>query len=316
MYILAVPILLALLLVIILLLLLWNRWKIALVLLILCIALNKNTQTFPVHLSYLQEWNTETDSATLNVMTYNIALTKDNAILEYLDTLNLDILALQESGGLPKKNNLQKHFPYHEGNAVFSRYPIKNYHRIHLEEGTNAWKELEDSVLNPKNDLQKNPMIFSMQIEHPQGTINLITCHLRSNGYSTARRQMGTESKWSDGLEDYVRRLDYGYKARAVQAQSICKALSEQEKRPTLILGDFNDLSGSYSLKTIQGEELSDAWWEGGLGPGFTFNAYHLLLRLDHILYSSDFELEQVQLESNITFSDHYPLKARLKTHF
>ena len=60
-----------------------------------------------MNLSYLQEWNTETDSATLNVMTYNIALTKDNAILEYLDTLNIDILALQESGGLPKKNNLR-----------------------------------------------------------------------------------------------------------------------------------------------------------------------------------------------------------------
>lgn len=318
MYILGVPVLIALMLLFVLILLLVNRWKMALVLLILCIALNKKTQTFPVHTSYAWSWDNEAvcDSTTLNIMTYNIGLSKDSSLLAYLDTLELDILCLQESGQLPEKNILQKHFPYYEGTSFYSKYPIRNCHRLILDEEDPQWELLQDSVLNPKNAFQKRIQIYSMQVELPQGTTNVITCHLHSNSYSTARREMEADAKWEDGIDEYLRRIAYGYRFRQVETSLIEKELKNIAPAPTLILGDFNDLSGSYTLKTLQGERLKNAWWEGGLGPGFTYNAFHLLLRLDHILYSPEFQLEQVFVDTDVSFSDHYPVRARFTLPF
>lgn len=59
MYILAVPILILFLLLVTVLLVIWGHWKIALVVLILTIWLNKTTQTYPVDLFYEEEWQAE-----------------------------------------------------------------------------------------------------------------------------------------------------------------------------------------------------------------------------------------------------------------
>lgn len=52
--------------------------------------------------------------------------------------------------------------------------------------------------------------------------------------------------------------------------------------------------------------------WEGGTGLGWTYFGWHLRLRLDHILYSEDFNLQEVKvIDSDL--SDHKPLLARFK---
>lgn len=318
MYILGIPVLIVLLLGITLLLLLAGRWKTALVLFILTLALNKSTQTFPVNPFYAWSWNEDaaSDSVTLNVMTYNVGTNGDEALEAYLDSQKVDLLCLQESFAMGKKNSLHKRFPYHEGTSLFSKYPIKNCHRLTLDKESPEWEAMVDSVCNPDNYHQPNLQLFSMQIEHPAGTINLITCHLRSNSYSVARRNMDKKSRWTDGLNDYYHRIVYGYKVRKIESDLIRQELDSLPDAPTLVLGDFNDLSGSYALKTIQGDRLMNAWWEGGLGPGFTYDGFHLLLRLDHILYSPEFQLEQVFVDSSVAHSDHYPLRARFTLNF
>lgn len=317
MHILGVPVLILALLALTLLLLLLGRWKTALVLFILTLALNKNTETFPVNPFYSWSWEEEpSDLSTLNVMTYNIATKGEDALVSYLDSLQVDLLCLQESHALEKSNALTKRFPYHEGTSLYSKYPIRNCHRLTLEEESPEWYAMVDSIINPDNIHQNHLMIFSMQMEHPSGTINIITCHLHSNSYSVARRRMEEGSRWIDGWDDYYRRIVFGYKVREIEANLIRQELDSQEEAPTLILGDLNDLSGSYALKTIQGDRLKDAWWEGGLGAGFTYEGFHLLLRLDHILFSPDFQLEKVFVDNSVKFSDHYPLRARFKLNF
>ena len=65
-------------------------------------------------------------------------------------------------------------------------------------------------------------------------------------------------------------------------------------------------------MNIIEGNTLKDAWWEGGNGFGFTYKGWHLRLRLDHILYSDEFELCDVRVvDSDV--SDHRVLVADFK---
>lgn len=82
---------------------------------------------------------------------------------------------------------------------------------------------------------------------------------------------------------------------------------------PTLVVGDFNEMNGSYAIERIKGDRLKDAWWTNGFGLGTTYDSWHLKLRLDHILYSKEFEVEDIQVLSDFLHSDHLPLKAVLR---
>ena len=79
-----------------------------------------------------------------------------------------------------------------------------------------------------------------------------------------------------------------------------------------VMAGDFNDFSGSYCLRRICRNRdledtirLSDAWLKRGNGFGFTYDGWHLRLRLDHILYTpSSLRLRNVRV-LDTDLSDH-----------
>jgi endonuclease/exonuclease/phosphatase (EEP) superfamily protein YafD len=145
----------------------------------------------------------------------------------------------------------------------------------------------------------------------PNKWIRLFAIHLRSSAYSTARRSMDKDASWMDGLPLYYKNYKIGQKIRNWEADNFRLHLDslEAENIPIIIAGDFNDWSGSYCMNTIQDGKYKDAWWEGGLGLGITYDGWHLKLRLDHILYSHHFKLENLYVEKS-KFSDHRPLIA------
>ena len=309
MYILAVPILILFLLLVTVLLVIWGHWKIALVVLILTIWLNKTTQTYPVDLFYEEEWQAEPqDSTTFSFLTYNVAGEHPDPMKIFLDSIYPDMMILQESGHWERGFKIVKHYPYYEGDVILSKYPVENLHRIQMKEDDPRWETVVDSVYNPKNQFQLYPTVYGMDVLHPSGKIHVIACHLRSNQYTVARRNMEPEQEWSDGLDEYLRRTEFGYRCRAIQADLIRQELDSIGDVPTIVAGDFNDISGSYALKTIQGTQLKDAWWEGGSGFGVTYHAYNIFLRLDHVLYSRHFNLHHIQVLDQAKWSDHYPL--------
>ena len=136
----------------------------------------------------------------------------------------------------------------------------------------------------------KKALNNSVRLITPKETITIMGCHL-----SSSRKDF-----WG------------GRSYRAREADTIYKACMK-EKRPLIVMGDMNDISGSYPINRIKDAGLKDAWWEGGCGYGATFHGNVLRLRIDHILYDyNGLELVDVKvLESNL--SDHNALIARFK---
>lgn len=136
----------------------------------------------------------------------------------------------------------------------------------------------------------KKALNNSVHVVTPKGRVTIVGCHL-----SSSRKDF-----WE------------GRKKRAREADSIFDFCMNEE-RPLIVMGDMNDISGSYPINRLKKAGLKDAWWEGGCGYGATFHAGLLRLRIDHILYDNDrLELIDVKvLESDL--SDHNALMARFR---
>jgi len=298
----AVPAILALW-AISLLFLLLRWWKTGLSFLLVGLALNWYTQSIPVNpLAWRQVNTDQKEEGVIRIFEYNIChkdkylsrnLERYQELADFILSQDADILVLPEHMGphaVKLDSILRDHYPYnfstlihhgYEEDAVFSRYPVM------------LW------------DHYCGMMTYRMDLDVHGQPVTLVYVHLRSNGYDDAKKG---EDRRRDKLRSVLESMNHSYAYRDAEAEAISDSL-QHNQNPLLICGDFNDVSGSYVLKTLQHRLcLKDAWWERGLGPGFTFDDQHLLLRLDHLLYSSQFSLQGVALLSDADFSDHEPL--------
>ena len=274
------------------------------------------------------------EEGSIRVMTYNINATLGrneptvilSEILDAVEKHNPDIVCLQELS-YPVfskiKNPLDSLFGYSDSMSIkkekfryylYAKKPISNFTRY------KCLTEIDtlgfDSITKLEVRQRKKHMpVYSADIEiEPDKWITVFVCHLRSSAYSTARRLMDEDTSWKDGIPLYYENYKIGQKIRNWEADNLRIHLEalEAENTPVIIAGDFNDWSGSYCMNTIRDGKFKDAWWEGGFGFGITYDEWHLKLRLDHILYSHHFMLENVYVEKS-KFSDHRPLIADFK---
>jgi endonuclease/exonuclease/phosphatase family metal-dependent hydrolase len=269
-------------------------------------------------------------NGSFRIMTYNVNAPLGNediekvrgALIEEIEEQKPDILCIQELSSMIFKNiqlPLDSAFGYTDSLAIknqplryriYSKYPIRNFqrHKCVIEIDTVGLDSLKKEI----KQLQKAMQVYSAEIEvMPDKWITVFACHLRSSAYTTARRSMDEDTSWLDGLPLYFENYKIGEKIRNWEADNIRLFLKvlEANDTPVIIAGDFNDWSGSYCMNTIRDGKYKDSWWEGGLGFGITYDGWHLKLRLDHILYSHHFKLENVYVEKS-KFSDHRPLVA------
>ena len=266
----------------------------------------------------------------IRVMTYNVNASLDDNDVESMKTGLLkeiqrqspDILCLQELSAKMTKEvvpSIDSLYVYKDSMSVktkpsryliFSKKPIRNAKRL------KCFSQIEpiglDTIKEVKNFSKYGIPAYSAEIEvAPKRWITFIALHLRSSAYSTARRSMDEDASWYDGLPLYVQNYKIGQKIRNWEADNLRLHFDSLEEldTPVIIAGDFNDWSGSYCMNTIRDGKYKDAWWERGNGFGITYDGWHLKLRLDHILYSHHFKLENVYVEKS-KFSDHRPLIA------
>lgn len=304
------------------------RFILLFILLLTIAILNVKYEIFALNIPH----EVEKEEGSFRVMTYNIYGSGENVkdveefkrgLIAEIEKQDPDVLCMQEmEPALFKQmsNSLDSLFGYTVSMAIkknplrytiYSKKPLRNFKQYKCVTEIDT-VGLEEIIQAEIKGLSRKMPVHSAEIEvEPGKWITLFACHLRSSAYSTARRMMDDDSKWSDGLPLYYHNYLLGKKIRNWEVDNLRPYLDSLNNAsvPVIIAGDLNDWSGSYCLETLKHGILKDAWWEGGFGFGKTYDAWHLRLRLDHILYSPHFELQGVHVEKS-ELSDHYPLIA------
>ena len=242
-----------------------RRWVISGLLLCIIVALNAYTECFAFGCV-----NKDTKSD-IKVMCFNVHLLNDSSEARACCISNIiveedpDFVFLTEYYGSSSDsllNAMLAHYPYYDksnrwdnncGDVFFSRWSI-------------------DTTENIKPRLSYGSM-YRVQLSHEKDTLAIYCCHLSSNLLDFSPNKLDALKK--------------GYEERAKEADILYDALTH-EKYPAIVMGDMNDISGSYTLRRIESAELADEWWKGGFGYGATYHDHGLRLRLDHILYDED----------------------------
>jgi endonuclease/exonuclease/phosphatase family metal-dependent hydrolase len=261
---------------------------------------------------------------TIRVMTWNVArfmeLKRNNNVksqtrLKMLDLIqqqNADVLCLQEfyhSSDSTYYDNIsaikEMGYPYfiyswdedgHKqwfGQAIFSRLPIIDSGKVHYPRPGQPESLIHADVL------------FSSD------TIRFYTTHLQSVQFKQKDYQSLEEIKQRDSVLENSRNIFYklrrGFMHRSRQAD-IVREIASLSPHPFIITGDFNDVPNSYTYFTIR-NNMQDAFLKKGFGIGRSYSGIAPTLRIDYILATKDFNVQQFnRLTKN--YSDHYMLLA------
>lgn len=218
-------------------------------------------------------------------------------IVDFLFKENADILFLSEFYANRTYNLLPilaERYPFigaKEGKGILSssiflsKYPIVECEKIEVEKNI-IIKEFsidEDSL--SKNNTKHNS-IYKTSFDIDGQQLSIIGTHLIGNNFYSNTESYSIDSINSFGyLKSYLKNVHESYRYRALQADAVCEAI-DSISSPLIVMGDMNDIGGSYTIRSLENKGLEDAWWNGGWGYGTTFEQGWLKLRLDHILYS------------------------------
>lgn len=338
MAILAAPIAVVALAAIAILLLLFRLWKSGLVVLVLSLGLNWWTEQIPLRFSH-REVPAVKPAGTLRVLSYNVCgkvsyvPQHGQPFIDYVKNVDADILFLPENclgTCFAFEDMLKAEYPYSLHNfpefeaektknypdqTLYSRYPLSGYKRYRLDkEAMRERHPFMDSLAVERHGAAL--MVFEVTADVEGTPVTLLHVHLRTNGFDGAKDSAEGRRSLVHNVYDA---LMFGYAYRSEEVAVIRDSLAHCPN-PLLVCGDFNDFNGSRSVTTVQNsrnhnvhrdhrDRLQDAWWKGGSGMGFTFDDQHLLLRIDHILYSKEFDLQAVSVPQ-VPYSDHLPLIA------
>lgn len=292
--------------------------------------LNYHYEIYPInHSSDRCQQEDQFSVLTFNIAAYDSAsfpLSKQERLMELIKQEKPDIVCFQEMSFetlrmiKPQLDSIYGPCEVLKGDnqmwrlRFYSHLPLRNFSR-HKCEGEFDTAGLTDEETHMIEQSQKQMGVMSAEFEvEPGKWVKLYSGQLRSSAYSTARRSMDNDVSWLSGLNLYWRNYKVGKRIRDYEAENVRRFVDDAraEGKPVIVAGDLNDWCGSDCLNTLMGDDLKDAWWEGGNGFGWTYFGWHLRLRLDHILYSDELELVDVKvIDSDL--SDHKPLMAKFR---
>lgn len=183
------------------------------------------------------------------------------------------------------------------GEAIFSKHPI-------VDSGTKHY---------PKPTMPE--ALIHADIVFNGDTIRFYTTHLQSvkfrkRDYESIEKIKNREDSLLDHSRNIFSKLKTGLIYRSRQADMVKNEISASP-HPFIITGDLNDVPNSYTYFTIN-NNLQDVFLKKGFGVGRTYSYISPTLRIDYILATNDFEVQQFKRIVN-HYSDHYMLVADLK---
>lgn len=239
----------------------------------------------------------------------------NNAVANLIYFSNADIICLQESSGggtslATVRTNMEEmgyHSYDHKGVVLFSRLPIIEADTLSYPTRTNGgiYAKLldgQDTILIINNHFESNHLSEIVKDDYRVA----IEQHARNAYEQDIRDTLRRE------LSPVVNLLSIAAPLRAAQADTIHHFIEQWLPRPVIVMGDFNDIPVSYTLRKLS-KELTNAYSQSGTGTGFTYHDRGFPVRIDHILFSGDhWESHFTHTDKSLKYSDHYPILTKL----
>lgn len=146
--------------------------------------------------------------------------------------------------------------------------------------------------------------------------LRIIGLHMQSIGLTSDDKQLfkgvvtGQESVHSKEQARKVKhslidKLSGAFIRRAGEAHTV-KTIVENSPENLIVCGDFNDVPGSYSYRTVRGD-MHDAYIDCATWPVNTYNRNGFYYRIDHMFYRGGFKAVASRCDK-AGKSDHYPI--------
>jgi endonuclease/exonuclease/phosphatase family metal-dependent hydrolase len=239
--------------------------------------------------------NTQLSVVSCNVQAYKPHFRK---ILKEVATAKPDVVAFQEARGvdpLAEEFFSDWHYIHHDYYLVASRYPVKLIRAI----DTTPYERCAGIIV---------------EVDHPTGPMLFANIH-----QMTARRALKEVSPRSllDGEAQAI--VEQQVLLRIEEASQLREAIEQvRERKPLVVLGDFNTPSSSSVYRTTWGD-FTNSFDAAGAGYGYTSpvkrHSYWLedtpWARIDHIICSPDWYVTNSRIGTS-NGSDHHLIQATL----
>lgn len=309
---LALPVIALVAMLLMLLLALCGQWRSAVIILAACFLAWPTLRLIsPMNFSRpdADPGKTQLKVLTMNVTQFNWQDgDKPSKNMRYILDQDADIVVIQE--GLvyfsyeklktvkPMLQELYRKYPYRKKHffdvGILSKYPFTEVVPPVLSKDTTGY------------------FIKAWDVDAPGGELRVVSMHLSSmrlsNSDSKIIETMNVPSGRRERARSVLKKLTGGFNSHARQARAM-RQLLDETVGDVLVMGDMNETPGSYCYRTICGDDLRDAWADTGFGPISTFNAHHLYVKIDHILYRGALKPLSCRRD-RAGESDHYPLVA------
>lgn len=256
---------------------------------------------------------TQTDKNAITVLSYNVHFfnffnPKQPNALNYLKNCDADVLCLQEVlamqneketwGYLCKQLSQYKYkhveFWYEgkrlrKGIATFSKYPIVKKDKAAIASSSHG--------------------AISSWIKVGNDTLQVINCYLESNRLTSAEKEVYKSQEKTSLVKRIYNKLALASQKRGAQAQKVIQL--KDEKCPTLLCGDLNDVPTSYVYRTILQDD-TDTFLHLRRGIGNTFHEGIYRFRIDYIFAEESIEPLSFSIHQ-LNYSDHYPIELQCK---
>lgn len=262
----------------------------------------------------------DTENA-LKIVSYNVQMYSNwdkeddiNPINRYLTDEKADIVCIQEiTEWEPRQKAVLKQlrptYPYIEiltvgtGSvcmAVASRHPILSTHIIPIPSRSN--------------------MSAAVRIKVGNDTVTVINNHLETVGFSVSEKEdfeqivKGTSRGDTATTKSKLlfHKIAETSKIRSKQVKVIKDYILNHQSEPIICCGDLNADPLSYTRRTL-GKLLTDCYIATATGPGWSFYANRIFVRIDNVFCSEHFQPVACTIDKRHKYSDHYPIVCYLK---
>ncbi len=174
------------------------------------------------------------------------------------------------------------------GLAIFSKYKI-----------------IQKGVVNFKRG--RNKFAIFVDVQFNADTLRIYNVHLES--MSIDQNNITDAEKLQNSYIDLFHRLKRGMIIRSLQADELTEHMQHCPYK-IIMCGDLNELPYSYTYFKFK-NALSNAFENAGNGFDFSFNGKLPFLRIDNQFYGEGIEITDFETLKEVSYSDHFPIKAK-----